>query len=371
MTQPSAAQLLFEHIGSPRSEDCDNLHEPEPCWVCAGLAVRGMRVGHGAREWGGSSYTGQSKVRSPSSRHVCEPCVYLHSRITPVPGRPAAEGKKFGGNWRNYSHLFEQGAATPYQNASKGEKPLIRAFLRAPHAGLWFAAIADSGQKHVLPWAPLNPGGSTGRVLFDETVVDLPRDPAGWGLVDDMTALLTAGATKDEIVTGRYESGAWMRCGSAIGAFESRHAGARHGSFFTLAVWLAQRDEEAVAARQATESEARAARKVAAKTARKPTPAKTSKAKKEGSSNDGKVDRRAEGKAPHGDGGVYFGSAPRVPDGRSESAQALGSDPIAHAERGAPVDDGRRVDNGASAGAPVARAGRPATRGQLGLPGFD
>lgn len=374
MTQPSAAQILWQHIGSPRSEDCADLPAPEPCWVCAGPAVRGMRVGHGAREWGGSSYTGQNKVRSPASTHVCEACVHLHSRITPVPGRPAAEGKKFGGNWRNYSHLYDDGAPVPYQNASKGEKPLIRAFLRAPHAGTWFAAIADSGQKHVLPWAPINPGGSTGRVLFDETVIDLPRTPAGWGLVDDMTALLTAGATKDEITTGRYESGAWSRCAAAIQAFESAHAGERHGSFFTLAVWLAQRDEEAVAVRQAAEGEARAARKAAARpAAKKTTPARaTAKTKKEKEAKThGETERGAERATENGDGRVPLGGAASVPHGRSERAQTLGSDPVAPAVGGAPIVDRGRVDNGAAPGLANPRVGGQPQRGQFRLPGFD
>lgn len=364
MSVPSAAQLLWAHIGSPPSPDCgpaDGL-----CWVCAGPLTRGMRVGHGSAQWGGSSYTGQSKVRSPASLYVCEPCVYLHSRITPVPGRPAAPGKQFGGNWRNYSHLYEEGAATPYQNASKGEKPLIRAWLRAPHTGLWFAAIADSGQKHVLPWAPINPGGSTGRVLFDETVVELPRAPAGWALVDDVTALLTAGATKDEIVTGRYESGAWMRCGAAIQAFEAAHSGERHGSFFTLAVWLAQRDEEAVATRQAAEKVTRDDKA----TARKAATAKPRAPKKEKEAH-GKVNRRAEGATANPDSGVPAGGAPCVPDGGSITAEALGPDPVTHAVRGASVDDGRRVDDSPAPGPPAPRVGRESKGGQFRLPGFD
>lgn len=369
MSASSAAQILWAHIGSPPSSDCspaDGL-----CWVCAGPVERGMRVGHGASQWGGSSYTGQSKVRSPASLYVCEPCVYLHSRITPVPGRPAAPGKQFGGNWRNYSHLYEDGAPVPYQNASKGEKPLIRAWLRAPHQGLWFAAIADSGQKHVLPWAPLNPGGSTGRVLFDETVIDLPRSPAGWGLVDDVTALLTAGATKDEISTGRYESGAWGRCGVVIQAFEAAHQGERHGSFFTLAVWLAQRNEEAVATRQAAEGEARAARKAAARpAAKKTTPARAAKPKKETEAH-GETERGTEGATANQDGGVPVGGAPRVPDGGGVAAEALGSDPIAPVVSGPPIDNSGRVDNGPPQRASIARVGRESKGGQFRLPGFD
>ena len=39
-------------------------------------------------------------------------------------------------------------AGLGYVNASKGEKPALRAFLSRHHEAAWFAAIAASGQKH-------------------------------------------------------------------------------------------------------------------------------------------------------------------------------------------------------------------------------
>ena len=99
--------------------------------------------------------------------------MFICSRTSPVPGRPAKEGKKFGGNFRNYTHLWDERG---YANASKGEKPVIREFLARNHAGPWFAAIADSGQKHVLPFARLNGPGRPGIVLLDELVVRVLPD---------------------------------------------------------------------------------------------------------------------------------------------------------------------------------------------------
>jgi hypothetical protein len=212
--------------------------------------------------WNGASFTGQSKVRAPASQWVCEACVWICSRLSPVPGRPPAEGKKLGGNFRNYSHLFERAESgrISYVNASKGEKPVILAFLRRRvKEGLWFAAVADSGQKHVIPWAPINGAGDRGSVLFDDQTVQLP-DAAGWSLVDDLRALLTAGATKEEIGDAQYGAGAWTRCRAQIEAFEARWQGHRHGAWFTLALWLAQRDEAAVAERRAREDAKRMAR---------------------------------------------------------------------------------------------------------------
>lgn len=58
---------------------------------------------------------------------------------------------------RLYSHLWHDGA---YSYANKGDKPSILEFLRAPKTGPWFACIADSGQKHLLPYTPINPARS-------------------------------------------------------------------------------------------------------------------------------------------------------------------------------------------------------------------
>lgn len=332
MTSPSS--MLHAVLGSPRVDGCVDLEAPSLCWICGDMARRALA----RAAWLGAKYTGQNKVRAPSSPWICEPCVHLHSRVAPVPGRPAAEGKAFGGNFRNYSHLYEQApGGVIYANASKGQKPVILAFLRRPKLGLWWAAIADSGQKHVVPWAPLNGPGAHGRILFDEQVVELP-DAAGWALVDEMIALLTACATKEEIGGGAYGPGAWSRCRDAIVTFEARHSGRRHGAWFGLALWLAQRDESAVAERQKNEQAAKAAK-------------------------GGRVGRRDEGEVAYAHGRGAARDASRVPRERREPAEALGADPGPGPERGAPVAVAGGVGD-------VARARASATGAQqLSIPG--
>ena len=148
----SAASLLHRACGSPVIAECGDL-APVPCWHCGGDTVRGRLVA----EWAGASFTGQNRIRCPSSLHICEACVWVMARSSDVPGRPAAPGQQCGPNFRNFSHMLD---ARGYVNASKGEKPAIRAWLRGPKSGAWFAAIADSGQKHVVPYAPINPAGA-------------------------------------------------------------------------------------------------------------------------------------------------------------------------------------------------------------------
>lgn len=175
----SAAQLVWIHIGSPTPSGCVSI-EPSVCWICGGATDIAMP----RHEFNSETTTDQNVFAAPWATWVCAACVYVRSRITPVPGRPpglcskckgvkADQGDKcagrglnrLGGNWRNYTHMWESSSDDPYTNATKGEKPRILSFLRAAKRGTWFAAIADSGQKHVLSLTPVNRPGVRGRVL--------------------------------------------------------------------------------------------------------------------------------------------------------------------------------------------------------------
>ncbi len=239
----TAPQLVWERHGAPLVDACSDVGSGR-CYVCGGTVARGMPVG----KWMGGNYTDQTVVRAPLATHTCEACVYVMSRTTPVLGRPPKDGKKFGGCFRNYSHAFEGGE---YFNASKGEKSLIRDFLRRDHKNPWFCAIADSGQKHVLPYAPMNGAGRGGRVLFDEALVRVPVDLA---LLDAVIDALTWGITKNELGSGQYRVWSWQTVPEQVRAFESAHGAERGSEWFSLAIWLGQRDEEKYAERQAAKT---------------------------------------------------------------------------------------------------------------------
>lgn len=278
------------------------------CWLCGGEASTGQLVD----AWLGSSFTGFTAARAPSSEWICECCVYVCGRLSPVPGRPPKEGKEHGGNWRNYSHLYDNGN---YSNASKGEKDRIRAFLRSPKAGPWFAAIADSGQKHVLPFAPMNPRGARGGVVrFEELDVVLPPTAAGWKLLDDIAELLTMGATKDELSTGQFTPRAWELCGEHLHRFAATWGGLRGGGWYSLALWLAQRDEAETARRVAAQKEAREERR---------------------QGKAANAHRRGTARAPSG--------VPREP--RGERAEALGHPSREDDRSGEDEHDARGVDD--------------------------
>ncbi len=237
--------MLHALNGSTASPICGDL-DPFFCWVCGGKSTRGVL----RHKWQGSNFTGQNRVRCAESAYVCEPCVVV------MAGKPP-------NTERMWTHLVE---GDSHVRVNKGQKPTIREFVRRKHTATWFAAIADSGKKHIIPWAPVNGPGVGGFVIFEEAVIEVP---ANTSMLDDIADLLTAGATKEEMLHGGYGPRAWQLCGERLAVFESRYGHERGGHWFELAVWLAQRDEEAVAVRIEAEKAANAAKKAREKEAKR------------------------------------------------------------------------------------------------------
>lgn len=256
MSRASAPQIVHASAGAPAMEEC--APASGVCWQCGGEVVRGVALAR----WLSDSHGSHTRVSMPTSDVVCEACVFVGSRTSPVPGRPPQEGKQFGGNFRNYSHFGESGddGAWSVANASKGEKDVVRSFLTRPRRGAWFCAVAETGQKHVLPFTPTNHrGDGGGRVAFDDRLVSVPDPRTLDSLIRRTTALLTAGATKEDVESGDYSDRSWSLCEDMIREYERDNARIRGGGLLALVVWLAQRDEAAVQSRMAAEKEVRAA----------------------------------------------------------------------------------------------------------------
>ena len=242
----TAARDVYRVAGSPPMEGCEDV--AAACVVCA----REWSRTHAYKRWQGASYTDQNKLMGHGlSDRICEPCVFVHSWVAP-PGYPPAEPGKKGVNLRLFSHMYDERG---YVFANKGSKPVIRDWLRGPKVGAWWAAIADSGQKHVLPWARANTTRTRGNgiVRFEQRDVVV----GDWLLADAMTALLTAGVTKAELETGAFTPRAWQLAEQQLRAFVREYGRERGGGWYELALWLSQRDEEAAQARMALEKESK------------------------------------------------------------------------------------------------------------------
>lgn len=316
------AGILFALAGSPPQDGCAEL-DGANCRVCGEQSIaRGLPY----TRFGSATFTDQNKLRDWGALHACEACVWAHAWNVPPGFPPPEEGKK-GVNLRLYSHFWHAGE---YHAWNKANKPQIREWLRAPKSGPWFAAIADTGQKHVLPWTPMNLSPRGTRVRFEEQNITI----GDYALIDAMTDALTAGITKEEIERGEYGVRAWTIARRHVESFESDHGRALRGSaWFALALWMSQRDEEAVAVRLADEKQKREEKKANAKPG-----------------------RRTKGDAPRPDGGAAATDPKRVPCRGSKPAEALG--PAAGAVPGS-VDAQRGRERVGDEHRPVVPLGRP------------
>lgn len=284
----SPSRILYDLAGRPSQAKCEAVAGAR-CRICGCEVERGVPYS----SWQGAAYTDQTKLRDVGGAHVCEACVWSHAWVRP-PGFPAPEDGKKGVNLRLYTHVWHNGQ---YHAWNKADKALLREWLRAPKMGAWFAAVAESGQKHVLPWTPCNPPGSAvSRFRFEERDIVIPA--RGWDLVDDITDLLSSGVTKDEIGTWRFGT----RAMEDARRFRARWGSYRTSHWFAFALFISQRDEAEYDRRKR-----------------------------------GQEHRRAEGRSMglDGPGGV--------PRDRRESAQALGPDPGANQDGGSHERDGGRV----------------------------
>lgn len=244
----SPIRIIWDEAGSPLPDKCHEIDDL--CRMCALPATVGIQFD----KWQGSSFTDQNKVKCTSSDHVCAACIWGHSWVQP-PGYPPAPPGKRGVCLRLFSHLWD---GRGYVYANKGGKDVIRDWLRGEKSGQWFAAVADTGQKHVLPYTQINPAGATrGLIRFEERDVIM----GDWQLLDDATELLTDGVTKEAVDAGEYSANQWVDSAAYIREFEKKWGRLRGSGWFDLCLWLAQRDEAEWKARSDERKRQRKARK--------------------------------------------------------------------------------------------------------------
>jgi hypothetical protein len=141
---------------------------------------------------------------------------------------------------RNYSHFIAGGEWIPL---SKGNKAQMRELLLGdPFPEL--AAIADSGQKHIVFRASRNPAGSkAGWVQFEEQRLYLIPDELR-GLLTPVESLYEE-FSKGEIETGDYAGYRILKFGMDRWLeLENQIKAMRGKPIFSLALFLAQRSDD-------------------------------------------------------------------------------------------------------------------------------
>jgi hypothetical protein len=119
---------------------------------------------------------------------------------------------------------------------------LLGVLLDPPTDGSpWFASVADSGQKHVLPFAKLNYGERWNVRLEDENV---HGTSAGFGAVLHVAAILyQAGFNREEIETGAPRPSKLIEAGFEFWKKHNKYINPkRGGGLLRLAVFLLRKD---------------------------------------------------------------------------------------------------------------------------------
>lgn len=192
-------------------------------------------TGEAFSTWVKPTFTDFDKLQT--GEIVCHDCLFFFNEASTE--LAARMGKDKPQKMRNYSHFIVKGEWVPL---SKGNKAEMRALL----LGDTFpelAAIADSGQKHIVFRATRNPIGSkAGWVQFEEQRIYLVPDDLR-KLLDPIEALYET-FSKGEIESGEYAGYRILKFGlERWQQFEGQIKPWRGNPIFALALFLAQKKD--------------------------------------------------------------------------------------------------------------------------------
>lgn len=231
------ARLMYQAAGSPTCPK-PTTEAHGPCWVCA-LPCEGSGVL--VRKAVGESFTDHANVAVPDSDYICVPCTWALS------GKPPNTFRLWTVIWRTDKQLKNGNAKAPLfppacLTAKNDLTELVNILLNPPRDGSpWFAAIADSGQKHVLPFTPLNHGPYWNVRFEDETIHGSPLE---FGQTLSVVATLyAAGFNREEIATGKPRPSKLIDSGFDFWRKHNKFLRIRRGgSLLRLAIFLLRKE---------------------------------------------------------------------------------------------------------------------------------
>jgi hypothetical protein len=153
------------------------------------------------------SFTAHSTAKCPTSDKLCERCAWvIPLRLNYYNPNTKKDVLLFSRNW---SWLLSENENHPKIEGDKvSELPsrvTIRRWLMNPPEPPFTIAIAESGQKHILPWSKPAHSRDYFPVLFELDLLYIDREKFTKTL-EDYEYLLSLGLTKTEINTGQYKA---------------------------------------------------------------------------------------------------------------------------------------------------------------------
>jgi hypothetical protein len=198
MTIETATGMVWELAGQPRRDTLPASLLPGRCAVCGALADETVPV---KATVGNATFTDQYLLAVPSSGRTCYPCAWVMSGKPPDCLRTwtvaCAPGLDLGPSHPKSAPVVPAPGPGLLLTARNDMRPVAR-LLTSPPGSPWCIAVAESGQKHALPWTPVNHGGGRWRVRMD--ALDVHGTPEVFRTVlGHAAALRAAGFTAAEI----------------------------------------------------------------------------------------------------------------------------------------------------------------------------
>lgn len=192
-------------------------------------------IGVSFADWVKPTFTDRDKLLPGDI--VCDDCLFWFDERSE--GLAEIVGKQKPQRMRNYSHFIVGGEWTPLSKGNKSE--MTGLLLGQPFPEL--AAIAQSGQKHIVFRATRNPPGSvSGWIQFEEQ--SLFVNPPELKTMLDIVESLYAEFSKGEIGTSRYKGYRVIKFGfQEWDQLERKIRQSRGSLLFELALFLAQKGE--------------------------------------------------------------------------------------------------------------------------------
>jgi len=208
-----------------------NKSELEVCRICGKQAI-----GDDFNSWARPTFTNWD-VLYPGDI-ICEDCAFwFQQKSTALQEKM---GKDKPQKMQNYSHFVIDGEWIPLSKSDKSRMTELLLGDQFPE----LAAIADSGQKHIVFRAIRNPRRSKeGWVQFEEQAIFV--EPEKLQLILDATIELYETFSKTEIQSGKYSSNRIMKFGlNRWQKLENRIKYLRGSKLFDLAIYLTQKRSE-------------------------------------------------------------------------------------------------------------------------------
>jgi hypothetical protein len=192
ITYPPAAAMAWDLAGRPWRATLPDPAGPGLCAVCGTIADASVPVTATA---GSKTFTDQHLLAAPWSPVTCPACAWALSGKPPHSVRlwtlACAPGSDLGASHPKSQQAVPGGHPGLLLTARNDMRP-VAALLCDPPDGPWCVAVAESGQKHSLPWTSVNHGAGRWHVRMDALDVHgTPRDFSA--ILGHVTALREAG----------------------------------------------------------------------------------------------------------------------------------------------------------------------------------